>query len=117
MGRVTVRLPDHLHRSLRAESTRTGESLNQLIVDAVSNALDVDAPVESPKTPLQKEVERIRRLLGPLVAQGEPDYSGLPEHLRPGPDLPDTETLTDALGPGLPSLSAQIIREREEDTR
>lgn len=116
MARVTVRLPDHLHRSLRSESARTGESLNKLIVNAVSNALEPDASAEPPKTPLQKEVERIRRLLGPMVAQ-ESDFSRFPEHLRPTPDLPNTETLTDALGKDIPPLSAAIIQEREEDTR
>ncbi len=114
MGRVTVRLPDDVHRSLRAEAARKGESLNQLIVEAVSSALEPQGPRAS-KTPLQKEVARIKRLLGDIV--GEVDYSHFPEHLRPRPDLPDTETLTDALGERLPPLSAQIIKEREEDTR
>ena len=91
--------------------------MNQLIVDAVSNALELDAVVEPAKTPLQKEVERIRRLLGPMVAQGKTDYSHFPEHLRPTPDMPDTETLTDSLGKNRASLSAAIIQEREEDTR
>lgn len=115
MAKVTVRLPDHLHRSLRSESARTGESLNQLIVDAVSCALEKDRPGTPPKTSLQVEVERIKRLLGDMV--GEVDYSHFPEHLRPTPDLPDTVTLAKSLRRDIPPLSAAIIQEREEDTR
>jgi len=39
MARLTLRLPDDLHRRMRAASERTGASLNQLIVAALSDAL------------------------------------------------------------------------------
>ncbi len=101
---------------LRADAARTGESLNQLIVDAVSAVLEADRPRDPSKTPLEQERERIRWLLRDMVAQEKVDYSHFPEHLRPRPDLPDTETLADALGEGI-DLSGAIIEEREEETR
>lgn len=69
------------------------------------------------KRRFKRKVERIRRLLGDLVAQDD-GFDSLPEHLRPPADLPDTDTLRESLlGRNIPALSAAIIEERENDWR
>ncbi len=58
MPRVTLRLPENLHRRLRASSERAGASLNQLIVAAPSGSLTrgqvADCAESSPLKQLQQ---------------------------------------------------------------
>lgn len=112
MARVTLRLPEHLHRRLRAVSERTGTSLNQLIVDALCDALARDAVEVQAKDPLLEQVQNIRRALGDLAF--ELDTSCLPPHLRPGEDLPDADTLRQSMPTLVPPLSTTIIADRED---
>ena len=112
MARVTLRLPEDLHRRLRSTSERTGASLNQLIVAALSEALvrgEVAGQTES--SPLE-QAQHVRRALGELAA--EVDASHLPPHLRPSEDLPDTDTLRQSMPELVPPLSATISADRDD---
>ncbi len=112
MARVTLRLPEDLHRRLRAASERSGASLNQLIIAALSDALARDAVEEQAKDPLLEQVQHIRRALGELAV--ELDTSYLPPHLRPREDVPDADTLRQSMPELVPPLSATIISDRED---
>ena len=113
MTRVTLQLPDDLHRRLQAHSRRTGASLNQVIVAALSEAAvseeDARGEVEGP---LKQRVENIRTALGDLAVTLDFEY--LPPHLRPDDDLPDTDMFRHSLPQLDPPLSATIIAERED---
>jgi len=110
--RLTLRLPEDLTERLRAESQRTGISLNQLIVAALWDALKQGRILHGEQDPLKEQVRLYRIALGDLVA--DIDVSKFPKRLRPGPlDLYDETRL--AYLPKLdPPLSATIIEEREE---
>ncbi|HYU18789.1 MAG TPA: YlcI/YnfO family protein [Chloroflexota bacterium] len=112
MARLTLRLPDDLHRRMRAASERTGASLNQLIVAALSDALARQAAEGQTKDPLDEQVQHVRRALGDLAVELEMSY--LPLHLRPREDLPDPDTLRQSMPELVPPLSATIIADRED---
>ena len=112
MARVTLRLPEDLHRRLRGASERTGASLNQLIIAALSQALARDAVASEAENPLFEQVRHIQRALGDLAV--ELDTSYLPPHLRPREDLPDPDTLRESMPELAPALSATIIADRED---
>lgn len=112
MARVTLRLPENLHRRLRSTSERTGSSLNELIVAALSEALSRGEVVGQAEGSLLEQVQHIRWALGDLAVAV--DASHLPPHLRPSEDLPDTDTLRRSMPELLPALSATIIADRED---
>ncbi len=112
MARVTLRLPEDLHRRLRTASERTRASLNQFIVTAVSEALAREAATGQAENPLVEESRRVRNALGDLVIQLDP--SQVPPQLRPPKDLPDADTLRQSVPVLQPSLSATIIAERAD---
>ncbi len=112
MPRVTLRLPDDLHRRLRAASERTGASLNQLIVAALSEALAREAAADQAEGSLLEQVQRVRRALGDLVV--ELDLQHGPPYLRPSEGLPDTDTLRQSMPVLMPPLSATISADRED---
>jgi HicB family len=112
MARVTLRLPEDLHRRLRAVSQHRGASLNQLIVAILSEAQAHGRLLDQTQDPLLEQVQHVRRALGDLVV--ELDWSALPPHLQPGEDLPDAETLRHSLPELVPPLSATIIADRED---
>ncbi len=112
MARVTLRLPEDLHRRLRSASERTGSSLNELIVAALSEALARDELNGQAEGSLLQQVQHVRRALGDLVV--EVDVSHLPPQLRPQDDLPDTDTLRQSMPALVPPLSATISADRED---
>ncbi|MBI4493873.1 MAG: toxin-antitoxin system HicB family antitoxin [Chloroflexi bacterium] len=112
MARVTLRLPEELHRRLRAASERTGASLNQLIVAALREALARDAVVDQAEEALLEQVQHIRSALGDLAV--ELDVNHLPPHLRPREDLPHPDTLRRSMPELVPPLSATIVEDRED---
>ena len=112
MARVTLRLPDDLHRRLRAASQQAGASLNELIVATLSEALAHGRVLGQGQDPLLEQVQHVRRALGDLVV--ELDWSALPPHLQPSRDLADSDTLRQSLPELVPPLSATIIADRED---
>ena len=112
MARVTLRLPEDLHRRLRSASERTGSSLNELIVAALSDALARAEVADESEGSLLEQVQHLRRALGDLVV--EVDVSHLSPQLRPREDLPDTDTLRRSMPELVPPLSATIISDRED---
>lgn len=64
-------------------------------------------------TSAEAERKRIHEALGDLLAPPI-DYSLYPPHLRPGPDLPDRDTLRAMLPKLDPPLSKTIADERDE---
>lgn len=112
MPRVTLRLPDDLHRRLRSTSERTGVSLNQLIVAALSEVLARGEVVDQAEGSLLEQVQHIRRALADLAV--ELDLRHVPPHLRPSEGLPDTDTLRQSMPALIPPLSATISADRED---
>lgn len=112
MARVTLRLPEDLHRRLRSASERTGSSLNELIVAALSEALARGEMADESEGSLLEQVQHVRRALGDLVV--EVDVSHLPPDLRPSEELPDTDTLRQAMPELIPPLSTTISTDRDD---
>ena len=112
MARVTLRLPEELHRRLRSTSERTGSSLNQVIVAALSEALARAEGARQAESPLLEQVQHVRRALGDLAV--EVDASHLPPQLHPRDDLPDTDALRRSMPELVPPLSATISADRED---
>jgi len=112
VARITLRLPEDLHRRLHSASERTGSSLNQMIVAALRDALARAEVAEEMEGSLLERVRHIRRTLGDLVVELE--TRDLPPHLRPREDLPDTDTIRQSMPELVPPLSATIIADRQE---
>jgi len=102
--KLTVRLPESLHRALQHKAQREKHSLNQTIVEELWHALEARAAYES-------ERERTRRVLresGMLVELG-PEWD---KYIDGAPDM-TVEEIREALR-GLPPLSEDIIADRGE---
>ena len=112
MTRLTLRLPADLADRLRAESQRTGVSLNQFIVAALHDALRRARLLHGDQDPLKEQLRLYRIALGDLVA--DIDVSKFPKRLKPGPlDVYNGARL--AHRPKLdPPLSETIIQERRK---
>ena len=108
--RVTVRLPDELHRRLEARASSVGASLNQTIVSTLHEALARSNDDQTDDR--AEERRRIRMALGDLVV--EFDESDLPPELRPGDDLPDRDAFRESLPRLDPPISRAIIEDRED---
>src|SRR5439155_26760397 len=106
------RLPEELHRRLRSASERTGSSLNQVIVDALSEALARGEGARQDESPLLEQVQHVRWALSDLAI--EVDTRLMPPNLRPSEDLPDTDTLRQSMPALVPPLSATISADRED---
>lgn len=109
MRRITLRLPEDLHRRLRQTAIETGASLNETIVVELNRAL---APNGGEDGPRAEERERVRRALGDLIV--DMDARLLPAELRPRDDLPNTNRLRESLPMLLPPLSTTMIEGRED---
>jgi hypothetical protein len=107
-----LRLPDDLHRRLRAASERSGSSQNELIVAALSAVLARDGMAQRAESSLLEQVQHVQRALSDLTVVVDTDR--LPPRLRPGDDLPDTDTLRRSMPTLAPPLSATISADRED---
>ncbi len=112
MVRITLRLPDELHRRIQAQSRGSGVSVNQLIVAALSEGMDRDGAADEKEGSLLEQVEHTRMALGDLAVTLDADH--LPEHIRPGDNLPDVDVLRGSLSALDPPLSATISADRED---
>jgi hypothetical protein len=107
--RVTLRLPDELHRRLEARARAAGASLNQTIVSTLHEALARAAPATDDRA---EALRHIRMALGDLVVAL--DDAELPPELRPADDLPDVDTLRESMPRLDPPLSRTIIDDRAD---
>lgn len=112
MARLTLRLPEDLHRTLRECSQRTGSSLNELIVVALRDSLGRNLTDDGPDT-LDRQRERLRQALGDLVEELHPAL--FPEAFFPTVPLPDVDRLREMMPVLDPPLSATVIAQREEN--
>jgi len=112
MSRVTVRLPDDLHKRLQAVSRSRGLSLNQFIVEAIGEALARDEDTRSRSSPVVTQVKHIRSVLGSLAVGF--DITMLPPELRPSERLPDARDYCRSLPKLEPPLLATVIADRED---
>lgn len=112
MARVTLRLPEDLHRRLRSTSQRSGSSLNQVIVTALDGALRQGEPGGQADSSLLDQVRLVRRALGEMAV--EVDATFLQGDAPFTEDLPDTDTLRKSMPHLTPPLSSTISAERED---
>ena len=95
MSRLTLRLPETLHRQLEAQAKREGVSLNQYIVYALSRQLTQSYTVYVvPEEAVAQQQTRFITLLREL-GQASPEairaVLAARDHVEPEPDLtPDT---------------------------
>ena len=102
--KLTVRLPESLHKALQRQAQSGKRSLNQTIVEVLWRALESKATYET-------ERERTRRVLresGMLVELG-PAWD---KYIDDAPDM-TVEEIREALH-GLPPISGDIIADRGE---
>ncbi len=110
--RLTLRLPYKLHHWLLWQSGRSGVSLNKLIISSLSESIAVQRKMSQENDLLLEQVEHIRVALGDVVITLDADH--LPEHIRPGDNLPDVDVFRRSLPELDPPLSATISADRED---
>jgi plasmid stability protein len=111
MARITLRLPDELHRRLRVAAREAGRSLNEEIVTILTERLDGESERQD-ETPLQRERRRIREALGDLVVDFRPE--DFAPFFHPLPDDFDRDAFFNSLPRLDPPLSQTIIEDRED---
>lgn len=112
VARITLRLPDDLHRRLQDTCRRTGNSLNQIIVAALAQALSRSDQAPESNSALMDQVLHIQTALRDITVDIE--ASRFPAHLRPEGEVPSREELAAMLPTLIPPLSSTILEERRE---
>jgi hypothetical protein len=82
MGRLTVRLPEALHRQLESLAKSEGVSLNQYLVYALTRQATLDAHLKSEQTILRPKTEESAQRSKPAEA----DDQGGKQHLMHEPN-------------------------------
>lgn len=104
MARITLRLPDDLRADLVARSRARGKSLNQLIVEELTQAVEQALAVT--------DVDRLRTALADILTSGL-EVAPLDESESEIPILSHAELQTQL--PRLtPTMSEMIIADRED---
>ncbi len=111
VARITLRLPDDLHRRLQDACQQTGNSLNQMIVAALAQALARGDQSPERNSALMDQVLHIQTALRDMTVEIE--ASRFPAHLRPEA-VPTGEELVGILPTLIPPLSSTILEERRE---
>lgn len=112
MARITLRLPDDLHRRLQDTCRRTGNSLNQTIVAALAQALARSDQAPERNSALMEQLSHIKTALRDITVDIE--VSRFPAQLRPEEEVPSREELVARLPTLTPPLSSTILEERRE---
>ena len=112
MGRVTLRLPDELHRYLRRLGHRRGTSLNQVIVAALGETVHRDEEIGDERNALAEQVRLARVALADLTVEVDV-HQPFPEGCPPTA-LPTDENAAESLPWLSPSLSMTVIDERRD---
>jgi HicB family len=91
MSRLTLRLPETLHRQLEAQARREGVSLNQYIVYALSwqltQSYTVHAVPEETVAQQQAQFAALLRDLGQASREASGAVLAARDHVEPEPDL------------------------------
>ena len=91
MSRLTLRLPETLHRQLEAQARREGVSLNQYIVYALSRQLTQDYTVytvpEEAVAQQQAQFTALLRELGQASPEAISAVLAGRDHVEPEPEL------------------------------
>jgi hypothetical protein len=91
MSRLTLRLPETLHRQLEAQARREGVSLNQFIVYALSRQLTqsytVQAVPEETVAQQQAQFTALLRELGQASPEASSAILAARDHVEPEPGL------------------------------
>jgi hypothetical protein len=112
MIRITLRLPDEVHRRLVERAGASALSLNQSIVDILSDALGCGKSSRLYETPLEAERRRLRQALGDSVVEYKArDFASALTKWRTPDEL---DAVLASLQVLHPPLSRTIIEEREE---
>jgi hypothetical protein len=89
MSRLTLRLPETLHRQLEAQARREGVSLNQFIVYALSRQLTqsytVQAVPEETVAQQQAQFAALLRELGQASPEASSAILAARDHVEPEP--------------------------------
>jgi hypothetical protein len=98
MSRLTLRLPEALHRQLEAQAKREGVSLNQYVVYALSRQLTqsymVHAVCEEKVTQQQSQFTALLRELGQASPEAIKAVLAARDHVASEPELtPDVVAL------------------------
>jgi hypothetical protein len=112
MIRLMLRLPDEVHRRLVASAQTSRHSLNQVIVDILSDALGCGKSSRSGETPLEAERRHLRETLGDFVVEYKPE--DFERFLGPPVDPSRRDSIIASIPPMDPPLSHAIVEEREE---
>ena len=112
MTRVTLRLPSDVHKRLTESARTSRRSINQTIVDLLSEALGCGVRQRPDETPLDAERRRIREALGDLVVEFTAEDLA-PMLTHPLGSL-DAEAIYNSMPRLDPPLSQTIIDERED---
>ncbi len=112
VARITLRLPDDLHRRLQDTCRRTGNSLNQTIVAALAQALARSDQAAERNSALMEQLSHIKTALRDITVDIE--VSRFPAQFRPEEEVPSREELVALLPTLSPPLSSTILEERRE---
>ena len=110
MTRVTLRLPPEVHKRLVAAAQESCVSLNQTIVDILSDAVGSGKSELPGETPLEAERRRIRAALGDLLIDIRPE--DWEPFFGPPMDPARRKAILESIPPLNPPLSQTIIEER-----
>jgi len=111
MTRITLRLPDDLHRRLEDACRRSGTSLNRMIVAALAQALERRDASADGQSALMDQVSHIQTALREMTVEIATKH--LPSQLRPERDVTGQKRPR-ALPTLVPPLSSTILEERRE---
>ena len=112
MTRITLRLPDELHRRLRAVSQEAGTSLNQTIVTILDGATNGERKSSEKLSLREAERRRLRAALGDHLADLDVDsLLSLVPHAVPVSSHEELQRMMPKLDP---PLSRTIIEDRED---
>ncbi len=100
--KLTVRLPESLHKALQRKAQSEKRSLNQTIIEKLWQSLEAKATHETER----ERTQRVLRESGMLVELG-PAWD---EYIDNAPDM-TVEEISEALC-GLPPISEDIIADR-----
>ena len=112
MKRLTLRIPDDLHRRLHASSRASHSSLNDTILTMIRRGLTASEEGPADETPRERERRRVHEALASFSSRS--DTNSLFPWVPPLPPDFDWEAFRRSLPVLDPPLSQTIIQEREE---
>ena len=112
MARVTLRLPDELHKRLCEASRKRGISLNRAIIETLRSAADPSGPVDLDGMTLEAQVQHLRTVAEALSGEIRPE--DFPPELLSQKSPAERARALRSLPRLDPPLSQTLIEERED---